>query len=73
MNRFILIAFIITGLSSAQGGIVATREQMSGTSFNSTRTEQQGNALGPLMSLAARTALLGLGLTAVRRVVRFVR
>jgi hypothetical protein len=68
MIRLLAIACIFTGLSLPSRCIAGPVEQMSGTSFNSTRTQQQDNLAIPLLSLAGRAGLLGLGLVAVRRV-----
>jgi hypothetical protein len=67
MMRLLAIACIVTGLfaPSLSAGPV---EEMSGTSFTSTRTEHRDTSAAPLLSLVFRAGLLGCGLIAVRRV-----
>ena len=69
MIRSLAIASIVAGLSLPSNGFATPLEEMSGTSFAANRSEQPGNA--PLLSLALRAGLLGLGLVVVRRVVPF--
>ena len=73
MIRFTAIAFIAAGLSLPSNGFAATLEEMSGTSFASTTTQQRSQAAMPLFSLALRAGLLGLGVIAVRRVAPFTK
>jgi hypothetical protein len=68
MIRLLAIACIVTGLIAPSLCIAGAVEEMSGTSFTSTRTEHRDNFGGPLVSLVLRAGLLGFGLVAVRRV-----
>jgi hypothetical protein len=68
MIRLLAIACIVTGLIVPSRSIAGPVEEMSGTSFTSTRTEHRDTFAVPLLSLVFRAGLLGCGLVAVRRV-----
>ena len=66
MIRLVAIGCVVVGLSLPTNCFADPLEEMSGTSFDATRTVH-GNVSFPLLSVALRAGLFGLGLVAVRR------